>query len=47
MANASDDEHEAMWRWNVGAFDPSGFDLNAANRPSREWLSRNGRRWAG
>ncbi len=25
------EQHEAMWRWWGGPFDPSGFDVNAAN----------------
>jgi hypothetical protein len=29
------EEHEAMWRWCGGPFDPSGFDVNAANAAIR------------
>lgn len=31
MRDATHKEHGAMWLWWGGPFDPSGFDLNAAN----------------
>ena len=30
------EEHIAMWHWAGGPFDPSGFDINAANAAIRE-----------
>ena len=32
------DEHDAMWRWWGGPFDPESFDINSANRAIRMWL---------
>jgi hypothetical protein len=29
------EEHDAMWRWCGGPFDPAGFDINAANAAIR------------
>lgn len=30
LADPTHDEHDALWQWNGGPFDPNGFDLNAA-----------------
>ena len=35
MRDPTHDEHEAMWRWWGGPFDPNGFDVNAANMAIR------------
>ena len=39
MSDPSHEEHDAMWRWWGGPFDPRGFDINAANRGIRMWLT--------
>ncbi len=31
MRDPAHEKHQAMWRWWGGPFDPSGFDVNAAN----------------
>ena len=38
MRDPSHEEHDAMWRWWGGPFDPTGFDINSANRAIRRWL---------
>jgi hypothetical protein len=35
IRNPSHEEHDAMWRWCGGPFDPAGFDVNAANAAIR------------
>lgn len=35
MRDPTHEEHEAMWRWCGGPFDPTGFDVNAANAAIR------------
>ena len=40
MSDPSHEEHDAMWRWWGGPFDPRGFDINAANRDIRMWLTK-------
>ena len=40
IGNPSHEEHDAMWRWNGGPFDPKGFDVNSANRAIRDWLAK-------
>lgn len=39
IGDPSHDEHDAMWQWNGGPFDPKGFDVNSANRAIRDWLA--------
>jgi hypothetical protein len=39
IANPTHEEHDAVWQWWGGPFDPKGFDVNAANRAIRDWLS--------
>jgi hypothetical protein len=36
MRDPTHEEHEAMWRWWGGPFDPNGFDMNAANIAIRQ-----------
>lgn len=36
MRDPTHEEHEAMWRWWGGPFDPNGFDVNAANIAIRQ-----------
>jgi hypothetical protein len=36
MSDPTHEEHEAMWLWSGGPFDPAGFDVNAANRAIRQ-----------
>jgi hypothetical protein len=36
MQDPMHDQHEAMWRWWGGPFDPNGFDMNAANLAIRK-----------
>ena len=36
MRDPTHEEHEAMWRWWGGPFDPNGFDVNAANMAIRQ-----------
>lgn len=38
MRDLSHPEHDAMRRWCGGPFDPTSFDINAANRAIRDWL---------
>jgi hypothetical protein len=38
VRDPSHDEHDAMRRWWGGPFDPTGFDVNSANRAIRRWL---------
>jgi hypothetical protein len=40
IGDPSHEQHEAMWQWCGGPFDPKGFDINSANRAIREWLSQ-------
>lgn len=35
MRDPTNEEHEAMWRWCGGPFDPAGFDVNATNAAIR------------
>lgn len=35
MHEPTHEEHDAMWRWCGGPFDPTGFDVNAANAAIR------------
>jgi Plasmid pRiA4b ORF-3-like protein len=39
ISDPSHEQHDAMWRWCGGPFDPKGFDINSANRAIRDWLS--------
>lgn len=39
ISNPADEQHEAMWRWWGGPFNPASFDINSANRAIRLWLS--------
>lgn len=39
ITDPSHEDHDAMWRWWGGPFDPAGFDINSANRAIREWLA--------
>jgi len=36
MQDPTDEEHNNMWRWHGGPFDPTSFDVNAANRAIRQ-----------
>lgn len=36
MRDPTHEQHEAMWRWWGGPFDPKGFDMNAANTAIRQ-----------
>ena len=36
MRDPTHEEHEAMWRWWGGPFDPNGFDVNSANMAIRQ-----------
>ncbi len=38
IRDPSHEQHNAMWRWWGGPFDPTGFDINSANRAIRMWL---------
>jgi hypothetical protein len=38
IRDPSHEEHDAMRRWCGGPFDPTGFDVNSANRDIRRWL---------
>lgn len=38
IRNAGHEEHDAMWEWWGGPFDPESFDINSANRALRMWL---------
>ena len=38
IGDPSHEEHDAMWRWCGGPFDPRGFDINSANRAIRTLL---------
>lgn len=39
IGDPSHEQHDAMWRWCGGPFDPKSFDINSANRAIRDWLS--------
>ena len=38
MSDPAHEEHDAMWRWWGGPFDPRGFGINSANRDIQMWL---------
>lgn len=39
IGDPSHEQHDAMWRWCGGPFDPKSLDINSANRAIRDWLS--------
>ncbi len=36
LRDPTHEEHDAMWRWGGGPFDPTGFDRNAVNAAIRK-----------
>lgn len=42
MRDPTHEQHEALWLWSGGPFDPNGFDVNAANRAIRELKCKRG-----
>jgi hypothetical protein len=39
MRDPTHEEHDAMWKWCGGPFDPTGFDVNAANAAIRALIA--------